>query len=397
MIRHEIKLLLSNRMNKILLIFLFAIAVSFSIFAVWSISFVDNNGNTHNGILAPRKLCEKKSKYAGKLNPDVFEDVIKKDKKIKAIYKNQIPEKIYATNTQEYMDIKDFMVSTLSYGSEMDYEKFDFLEVSKAKNIYHIRKENIKKLVKEYGVTEKKMKYLKEKFSKNKTPFYYEPADSWITMGLYATTYSLILIIGISFLVSGIFTEDFKLKADSIFFSTKLGKNKGVKIKIGTGLLMTTIIYWALMLSLCIISFTIMGVSGAKSPIQLEYSYCIYNYTFFERYLLIIIGGYFGSIFASVLTMLTSAKTHSSLLSLCIPIILFVVSPFIGRVLPFENLFKITPDQLVNIYNCIKLPILYEIFGHVFMQIPMIIILYLLISIILIPFIYFTSRKYGQK
>ena len=237
------------------------------------------------------------------------------------------------------------------------------------------------------------MKYLKEKFSKNKTPFYYEPADSWITMGLYATTYSLILIIGISFLVSEIFTEDFKLKADSIFFSTKLGKNKGVKIKIGTGLLMTTIIYWALMLSLCAISFTIMGVSGAK----LEYSYCIYNYTFFERYLLIIIGGYIGSIFASVLTMLISAKTHSSLLSLCIPIILFVVSPFIGRVLPFENLFKITPDQLVNIYNCIKLPILYEIFGHVFMQIPMIIILYLLISIILIPFIYFTFRKYGQK
>ena len=80
-----------------------------------------------------------------------------------------------------------------------------------------------------------------------------------------------------------------------------------------------------------------------------------------------------------------------------ISIILFVVSPFIGRVLPFENLFKITPDQLVNIYNCIKLPILYEIFGHVFMQIPMIIILYLLISIILIPFIYFTFRKYGQK
>ena len=230
MIRHEIKLLLSNRMNKILLIFLFAIAVSFSIFAAWSISFVDNNGNTHNGIFAPRKLSEKKSKYAGKLNPDVLEDVIKKDKKIKAIYKNQIPEKIYATNTQEYMDIKDFMVSTLSYGSEMDYEKFDFLEVSKAKNIYHIRKENIKKLVKEYGVTEKKMKYLKEKFSKNKTPFYYEPADSWITMGLYATTYSLILIIGISFFGSGIFTEDFKLKADSIFFSTKLGKNKGVKI-----------------------------------------------------------------------------------------------------------------------------------------------------------------------
>lgn len=76
--RHEIKLLLSNRMNKILLIFLFAISVSFSIFAAWSISFVDDNGNTHNGIFAPRKLSEKKSKYVGKLNPDVFEDVIKK-------------------------------------------------------------------------------------------------------------------------------------------------------------------------------------------------------------------------------------------------------------------------------------------------------------------------------
>ena len=74
-------------------------------------------------------------------------------------------------------------------------------------------------------------------------------------MGLYATTYSMILLIVISFFSAGLFSEEFRLGADSIFFSTKMGRSRGMKIKIVTGLIMATIIYWGTMLILSIISF----------------------------------------------------------------------------------------------------------------------------------------------
>lgn len=218
MIRHEINIVFSNRINRLVLLFLLVIAVVLSIFAVWSVSYVDKDGNTHNGLFAARQLTEAKAEYAGKLNSDIFEDIVNTDKQIKCEYGNKIPENIYANNMQKYMDIKDFMVSTISYGGDIDYTRFDTLDSDMARNMYAIRDDNIVHLIDEYGTTEEKIEFLKKQYSKLVTPFDYAPADSWITMGLYATTYAIILIISISFITSGIFSEDFKLKAESVFF-----------------------------------------------------------------------------------------------------------------------------------------------------------------------------------
>ena len=45
----------------------------------------------------------------------------------------------------------------------------------------------------------------------------------------------LILALVIGFLVSGIFSDEFQTKADAIFFSARLGRNKGVLSKIVAG------------------------------------------------------------------------------------------------------------------------------------------------------------------
>jgi hypothetical protein len=157
---------------------------------------------------------------------------------------------------------------------------------------------------------------------------------------------------------------------------------------------MATAIYWLAMFIMSIVSFGVMGLSGAKSPIQIEYSYCMYAYTFMQRYLVILLAGYIGSILAATVAMLVSAKTHSSLLAICFPFVLFIVSPFIGRVLPFNEFFNVTPDQLVNVYNCIRLPLLYQFGDVVIMQIPMIMALYTLVTIMIIPLIYMAFNRY---
>ena len=397
MLRCEFRKLFSRGINRILLLALLIIAVAFSFFSIWSVKFVDKDGNVHNGLSAPRKLTEVKSKYKGVLTADVLAEIVQKDKNLNEKYGSTISDSIYAVNEQEYGDIKDMIISILCYDKDFDESVINGLDINKSRNIYSIREKNIDHMIKEYDVQEAKRKYLKEQYQKLHKPFEYAPAESWKTMGLYATTYSMILLIVISFFSAGLFSEEFRLGADSIFFSTKMGRSRGTKIKIVTGLIMATIIYWGTMLILSIISFGVMGISGASSPIQIEDSYCMYAYTFAQRYMVIMLSGYIGVILAVAITMLVSAKTHSQVLAMCFPLLLFILSPFVGRVLPFREFFSITPDQLINVYNCIKLPLLYQFGETVVMQIPMLMTMYSIVAIMIMPFIYMSFSKYYDK
>ena len=397
MLKYELKILFNQRINKLLILVLIIIAITFSCFAIFSIHYVDKKGNTNNGFFASRRLTESKSKYIGPLTPEIIQTVANNQRQITEKYGNKIPEKIYSTGPQEYGDILDLCISILCYNKDFDESELEKLNIKDFNKIYEIRNSNIVQEIKEYGTNHMKALYLEEQYSNISIPFYYEPAESWKTMGLYATTYAMILLIAVSFLSAGIFSREFKLQSNSIFFSTKHGRSRGTITKIACGVITTTLIYWIGMLILSVVSFGAMGFSGAKSQIQIEYGYCVYAYTFIQRYLLILLAGYIANLLASVLSMLVSAKYHSSLLSICFPFIIFIVSPFLERLFYFKEIFYLTPAHLLNVYNDIKLTLLYQ-FGHlVVLQIPFIIFIYLLVTIILVPLIYIEFSKYYDK
>ena len=108
-----------------------------------------------------------------------------------------------------------------------------------------------------------------EQYEKLKTPLYYEYADGWEALLEYAPSIIMLLMLIVSFLVSGIFADEIQLKADSIFFSTKLERNKAVAAKLGAGLVVITLIYWITMLLYSGIVLTILGFGGANCVIKL--------------------------------------------------------------------------------------------------------------------------------
>ena len=123
----------------------------------------------------------------------------------------------------------------------------------------------------------------------------------------------------------------------------------------------------------------------------------LYAYTYMQTYMTILLAGYIGNILAAVTAMLVSARSRSAILAMCVPFMLFILSPFIGRVIPFKEFFNITPDQLMNVYNCIRLPLIYQFGGTAVMQIPMLITLYSCIAMIIIPFIYRIFSRYSVR
>ncbi|MGI6721490.1 MAG: ABC transporter [Anaerovoracaceae bacterium] len=324
MLRYELILLQSRRINRLLLLVLLVLAIVFSMFAVWSIHYVDENGVQHAGLSSPGKLIEVKSRWSGKVTPQVAADVMRGYEKNQSVYGADLPDKVYAGTEQAYADIKDMIVSALCYDRDFDEAVLDGIDADRARDIYKIRAENIAREVKEYGTTPAKRAFLERQSAKVRTPFSYAPFDSWDTMGLYATTYAILLIIVISFFAAGIFSDDFRLQADAVFFTTKWGRTRGTRARIAAGLVMATAVYWVFMMILSLLSFAVMGVSGGAVPVQMEYSYCIYALTFMQRYLVIILAGYIGSLLAAMAAMLVSAKTHSALLAICIPFVLSV-------------------------------------------------------------------------
>lgn|GEM_PF-5512784 len=76
-----------------------------------------------------------------------------------------------------------------------------------------------------------------------------------------------------------------------------------------------------------------------------------------------LLGRYIASLLAASVAMLAAAVTRSMNIAVCLPFLLFCVSPFIGRALPFHKFLTLTSDQLTNIPQCVKSPNVYQTFG----------------------------------
>lgn len=207
----------------------------------------------------------------------------------------------------------------------------------------------------------------------------------------------MVIVLLIGFFAAGVFADEFQYKADAIFYTTKYGKTKAVHSKIQAGLVIATIVYWGCIAVFTVLTFAVMGISGAKTPIQTEWCYGIYNMTYLQYYLIILVSGYIASLLAASITMLISAKLHSASIATCVPFILFCVSPFLGRALPFHTFFNLTPDQLLNVINTIKSVVVYQVGQNVFRQIPFVMVCYSILAILLLPLTYHAFHKYTIK
>ena len=114
--------------------------------------------------------------------------------------------------------------------------------------------------------SEKEKEFLISQWENLKTPFYYEYTEGWKALldSQYLPTLMTLLVVILGTLVAGIFSDECSWKADSIFFSSKLGRNKAVLSKIGAGFLITTVLYWASILLFTIIILGALGVGRSE-------------------------------------------------------------------------------------------------------------------------------------
>lgn len=397
----ELNKLFSKRLNRILLMAMLLLAIAANVFAAGSMHYVDQSGTAYDGMEAARLMETEKGKWSGILTPKILSEATKEAQQAARTDTEPIQgsreEPGDDAPTKSYEDIEFMINAILSGDGEYDSDAILRISPTQAEQLYRIYEETFLEIPEGDRENAEKQDLLERIYRDIGTPFYYEAADSWKTRIMYAGTYGLMLVLVIGFLSAGIFSDEFQLRADTVFFSSQMGRTKATRNKLYAGLVMTTIVYWGAMLIFSAISFVVLGISGAKTAIQLEEPYSIYALTYGQLYWLVLLCGYIASLLSAAISMLLSAKSHSAVLGTGGSLALFCVSPFIGIASPFHYVFALTPDQLTNLDVCVGIPLMYEVAGLTFRQIPFIMALYTLAALVILPLAYRTYGRYVVK
>lgn len=403
MLRYEIKKVFSKTANKTGLLILTVVLIIVSYFAVTYVDYVDEDGNNRTGIIAVRSLRDMKNQWAGYITEDVLREVIVQNALVNAsaeYQSNDVQENNKAySKKQGFSDIRDMINHAFCGFREYNYYRADSVTTEEVSEFYTKRISNLEEWL--YSdeakdqFTDMEKQFLIKQYEQLEIPLYYEYADGWIALLEYAPSIIMLTVLITSFFVSGIFSNEFQLKADAIYFSTKYGRNKAVKSKVEAGGIIITIIYWVVVLLYSAIVLGILGADGANCAIQAGFGSwkSFYNITYFENYLLTMVGGYIGSLFILTISMLISAKTKSTVLSVTVPFIFVFLPSFLSGFSALTEILGLLPDQLLQMNVAIKYFNLYQFGDRVIGAVPIIMILYAVLYVLMVPILYRVYQK----
>ena len=230
MMKYELKKFFHKKINKIILIVMVFLASIISCLAVGSMRYRDAEGKLYTGITAGRRLAADRNKWKGKLTVEKIKEVVENRKTLEQIYPEDIPDAEYGKTVQSYDDILSFIIYVITPDSGYDQNVLYRLSDEELENFYSTYEENIQKMVQSYGKSSKQQEFLKRKYEEIEMPLDYVAKDSWDTMAMYAQTYGIILAVVIGFLAAGIFADEFRTKAEAVFFLQNTGDLKQLGI-----------------------------------------------------------------------------------------------------------------------------------------------------------------------
>lgn len=403
MLRYELKKIFGRAGGKIALLILAIGMVVICYSAVLLVSYTDENGDSHTGPTAARQLRDAKNEWAGPIDQAMITRAIDVNQQIisSADYNSTDIQRqnMAYHDTQGYATIRSLVAQTYGGFNEYDHYRLDTLTADEAGELYERRVQNLEEWLARPDIffTPAEQTYLIDHYKAMETPLYYEYNDGWDTLIYYAPTLVTFLLFLIVFLVSGIFPSEHRLRSNAIFFSTKLGRSKAVRAKLAAGIVITTVIYWAAIAICTVVVLALLGAGGADGAFQLIKWKAFYNLTIGQAYALATLGGYVGILFLALLSMIVSILTRSQVVAVIVPCVLVLAANFASSILSswevLPQILGLLPDQLLQIGQVLDDFNLYTLFGHVIGAVPLLFVLYGVLSLLLIPLIYRIYRK----
>ena len=410
MLRYELKKIFGNFGGKLaLLLYAAIIALSCWLSSTGALNtgteWVNGQGEHEAGISAIQKMQDAQNEWKGYIDQEMLTKVIRENTRINATAEGQSNKSkqsnIAYSWKQGFIPIRELINRSYSSGfRSYDYYRADGISVIKEETFYANRIRQLKDWLYDKNdvafdlYTENEKRYIISQYEALDTPFYFEYHDGWYQLlengGLIPSLGILIL----GFLIAGIFSNEFKWKADAVYFSTLKGRNKATASKIKAGLLLVTIMYWSGMLIYSFVTLGYLGFGGARCAVQFRVWKSLYNITMWQAWVLTLISGYIGNMFLAALTMFISARSRSSVIAVTTPFIIMFIPSFLqGMADWLDTVVTMMPVSLLEYYQHLGTFSLITIFGKVFRVTDVCIPLYTCLTFLLIPMIHLTFRK----
>ena len=404
MVKYELKKVFLRTGNRVALLVLLLVTGITCFFAA-NISYVNESGESTSGPAAIASLKKAQKEWSGLLDEETLRQVIAENRRIRtspeAMSDNVRESNIAYSWGQGIGEIRSLLNCSFCAFREYDYYRADSLTEAEASSFYANRISSLKDWLSEEAkdqFSEKEKEYLISQYESLETPFFCDYMAGWRQLFEYAPTVVMITMLVLGYLVAGIFSSEFSWKSDAVFFTSFYGRDRAVFAKVKTGFLLVTAVYFAAFLLYTGIVLTYLGTDGYNCAIQNSWGSwkSFYNITNWQEFLLIALSGYIGCRFISSLSMLVSAKTKSAVIAVMVPVVLIFIPSFIGNInSPLVNkILGLLPDQLLQMSSALNYFNLYTLGGKVLGAVPILLVLYSLLTGILLPVLY---REYGRK
>ena len=411
MVRYELKKVFGSVGSKIaLLLYAGVVVLSCWLAATGALNidvkWVNEQGESEYGLNAIQKLRGARNEWEGWLNEEKLNQVAQENQRIIATpqYRsNDVQQKNIAYGWKQGLTpIRDLISDSYSNGfREYDYYTADRVSVISEDTFYSNRVKLLKQWLYDetdtayYKYSELEKQYIIGIYEDLETPFYFDYYEGWHQLLENAGYISALGILILGFLLAGIFSNEFKWKADSVYFSSLHGRNKATVAKIKAGFLLVTVLYWSATLIYSLFTLCYLGFEGATCVIQWELWKTIYNLNMWQAWVLTLICGYIGNLFLAFLTMWISSKTKSTVFAVTVPFVLTFVPSFLEGIADWlDKILMLTPNKLLEFYQNLRTFDVMTIFGKVYRVLDLCIPLYVVLAIVLVPVMY---REFRNK
>lgn len=406
MVQFELKKVLGSTGGKIAALLL-TLAVALSCWmCISDVCWVNDQGDEEYGLAAIAKLRNAQKQWAGVLDTPRLEEIIRENQRICATPEAQ--SKDYNQNDIAYgwkLGIRP-VLDMMNYAYSRDFQEYDWycnesVTPGQARDFYPNRTRLMKAWLLDetssvqYLFNEKEREYLIEQYETLETPFYVDYTEGW-TQLLYNSPFVIMvaaLILG--YMSSGIFSNEYRWKADPVFFSARHGRDRAVWAKIGAGFVMVTVLYWASVLVYSLVTLGLLGFDGGHCPIQIDLWKSFYHLKLWQAWVLTAVGGYIGNLFFAFLTMWVSARTRSAVFASTVPFLLVFVPSFLDNLNSdkISKLLGLFPNQLLEIYQALRYFYVYDFGFAVKGALEILPVLYTVLTLALVPLMYRRFRK----
>lgn len=405
MLKFELQKILGRPSGKVALVML-AAAILLTTFFACNVRWTDEAGLGHAGPAAARQLRQQQKAWSGVLDENLLRRALQANQAVRsspdAASEDVTRQNMAYHQMQAFAEIRELVNQAFSPSFQSyDYFTADGVRPDQAADFYPNRVRLLQDWLAENTdrFSPEKAGYLIGQYQALETPFSVDYVTGWQQFYDYAPTAIMLTCLIACFLVAGIFSQERTLRAEAVFFATRHGRGRGTAAKVGAGLLLLTVLYWAAFLVFAGLTLGLLGADGGSCPVQLVEWKSLYNLTLAQGGVLIALGGWLGTVVLGLVTMLVSAKTGSTPLAAILPFALIFLPALLldSEHALVSQVLGLLPDRLLQLNRVFSYFDLYQVGDAVTGACPLLFALYIPVALALVLLLYQVYRRRPLK